>query len=50
MREVYAHTAGLRSRGDSLRSGKCHARSTPPVLAPSLPRLTMSCHRIDTIA
>jgi hypothetical protein len=49
MREVYAHTAGLSGRGDSLRSGKCHSRPIPLVLA-SLPRLTMSCNRIDTIA
>ena len=50
MHEEYAHTAGLSGRGNSLRSGKCDSRPTPPVLAPSLPRLTMSCHRIDTIA
>jgi hypothetical protein len=50
MREEYAHAAGLSGRGDSLRSGKWHARPIPHVLAPSLPHLTMSCHCIDTIA
>ena len=49
MREVYAHMAGLSGRGDSLSSGKWHAHPIPHVLAPSLPHLTMPCHRIDTI-
>ena len=44
MREEYAHTAGLSGRGDSLRSGKWHARPTPTCSPPHC--FTSSCHAV----